>query len=245
MNTTEEEEHGVNPDVSSFSLSDCTSQEALKKYRVADLKLLLQARGLSKEGRKDDLVKRLWEWAQAEEALKLADEDFEESQVKKIEGVEKQPAESITAIKKAAPVIEVPKQEPKKVVTPVSTVKESAVPLPSAKAVVSKEEDKRDSSQDKLQARKDRFGPVETEGAKAKARAERFGTVDEETKRQRREERFGHDSSMSKSGKEVDEEMMKKMRERQARFGETTSKILARTEEQEAKRRRMERFGGN
>ena len=85
MNTTEEEDHNVNPDVSSFSLSDCTSQDALKKYRVADLKSLLQARGLSKEGRKDDLVKRLWEWAQAEEALKLADEDFEDTQIKKVE----------------------------------------------------------------------------------------------------------------------------------------------------------------
>ena len=242
MNTTEEEEHSVNPDVSSFSLSDCTSQEALKKYRVADLKALLQARGLSKEGRKDDLVKRLWEWAQAEEALKLADEDFEEAQVKRVEVAKGQPSEQVAA-KKAVPVTEVPKQEPRKVVAPITAVKQDAAPLPSVKSPVNKEGGKKDLDQDKLQARRDRFGPVETGDSKLKARAERFGIVDEQTKRQQRQERFGGSAALSKSKMVVDEEMIKRMKERQARFGETTSKVLLKTEEQEAKRRRMERFG--
>jgi hypothetical protein len=243
MNTTEEDDHAINPDVSSFSLSDCTSQDALKKYRVADLKSLLQARGLSKEGRKDDLVKRLWEWAQAEEALKLADEDFDDSQAKEVEATKKQPAEPAVS-KKVAPVSEVPKQEIKKVTTPTTTPKQDIVQSPVLKSPANREGAGDSLTEGKMQARVDRFGPVETQGTKLKARAERFGIVDEKSKKQQRQERFGGaSSSKSKSQPVVDEETLRKMKERQARFGETTSKVLLKTEEQEAKRRRMEKFG--
>lgn len=242
MNTTEEDDHVVNPDVSSFSLSDCTSQDALKKYRVADLKSLLQARGLSKEGRKDDLVKRLWEWAQAEEALKLADEDFDDTQAKKIEPTTKQPEPASS--KKVAAVSEAPNQVTKTVTTPTTTIKQVIVQSPTLKSPANKEEVKDNLAENKMQARADRFGPVETQGTKLKARAERFGIVDEKVKKQQRQERFGSaGSSKSNSQPVVDEETLKRMKERQARFGETTSKVLLKTEEQEAKKRRMEKFG--
>ena len=174
--TEDEDPHHHHPTASNFSLSSCTSMDYLRAFRVADLRLLLAARGLSKDGRKEDLVKRMWEWAEAEVAM------AEEEQAEQAKTLDIKPAPSDPAL-------------------------------------------------NRLEERERRFGPVDP----MTWRARRFG-LNQDERLESRKKRF--------SSADINPDSLEVMKRRAERFGETVSKKLRRLESQEAKEKRVQRFGG-
>lgn len=220
-----------------FNLNDCTSVEYLRHFRVADLKQLLNARGLSSTGKKEDLVLRMWEWVQAEEALR--------------EDEEQVPAQQSSA----APPVHSPRCDSKLVEGKPPAVKEANVSDNIKSPVAPKNEGKITNASDESTSTTSSTVSLSSSShgdlaeLKLEERAERFISP-QEFKRRQRAARFGlelkeelsDDSGpVAKKARnfisgEGDDSLPRESRD-------PVAPVLMNTEQLERVRARMERFG--
>lgn len=266
------EDTSHSPSVLPFSLTTCPTPDSLRRFRVTELRTLLSSRALNTAGKKDELIKRLWESVQAEQVVQAMDQEEEKehaisgsstgitNEAGKGAKERKLGEETAQEIKKnVLPAFKIPPAGKPSVLPhakPATTSPETAAaPVTSAKAV---------DEEQKKEARAQRF--ISETDVKKQARAERFGVSstkdeghdipigddDESRKKKLRTDRFGESLSSSspsnsKANKKtaLDTESLAKLRERQARFGETSSRALARYEAEEVKQKRAERFASS
>jgi len=206
----------------------------VSSMKAADLKKELKARGLSVDGKKNELQERLLE------ALEAAEDDVDEETEKSLlEGGS--PAKKGTkrvSISSAAPQVKVFKRDG-----------DEAAPSDAEKTPQEKRAERFGitavSSDAAKAARAARFGIVDPVAKKAE-RAARFGIVDSGSaeKKAARAARFGTTKSSEPNvtineHKKVDIEQLKA---RAARFGEISSKTLKKASLLEKKQERAERF---
>nr|XP_045620644.1 SAP domain-containing ribonucleoprotein-like isoform X2 [Procambarus clarkii] len=241
----------------------------LSKMKVADLKKELKSRGLSVAGNKTELIERLQE-AIGSGNVELGqvegdDEDFDEEEILGGEDMDaaelgkltpqeeeaalggnirvrdeaallEQPEKKKISLKRSAPPLEPP---PTTVVEaaetenePPASQEEEKGPDESASA---KKIIKLDSGSEKnaIETRAERFGIPMTEEARRLARAARFGTATNGATVNKKPAKL----SMETGGTDVE-----KLKARAERFGEVTSKSLAKVSELEKLKVRQERF---
>lgn len=212
-------------------------------WKVADLKAQLKAKGLPVSGNKQDLIERL-----QSSLLDDGDDLLDQDDSMTAEAILKAEQElKVTAaapkINRAGPVIaEAEPAEPVPVVTkpdakPPGKENDPANTTPTkVRAVNAVTSPEAEQSDEKLKARADRFGGVQSDDAKKAARAARFGLGG-----------GGGGGGGAAGGNKklgeapaVDPDTLKKRAER---FGGSVSSSLKNIEVQEAIKRRQERFG--
>ncbi|XP_070566781.1 SAP domain-containing ribonucleoprotein-like isoform X2 [Ptychodera flava] len=197
----------------------------VKKLKVAELRKLLQEKGLDSKGNKAELVERLQEHISAngttedEEDVLGPDEEEEEEEEGEEEKIEKTNETGETSPEKPT-VIKI-STEIKPVTSPVAKVKPSII---STEGLTEAE---------KIAKRAQRFGAPVSADAKKAARAERFGIANQQSKT----------SSIKSGSTSVSVGDLDKIRKRAERFGESVSSTAVKLEEVERKKRRLERFG--
>nr|ACO10448.1 Nuclear protein Hcc-1 [Caligus rogercresseyi] len=233
-------------------MSEFDSDMDINSMKVTDLKKELRKRGLSAEGKKQELLERLLlddsrsksgveEILGEEEADNLLNAEDEALGAEKDENLSPEPPKKKVAINRDINI-------PSITTTPVEG---------SESEVAKKESDSKLSDEDRSQARKEPFGSEEVAGEvavedKKAARAARFGLPPPDmNKLKQRSERFGQVNS-SAVKKMEDAEKIKK---RQERFGVVTAasqkgskavpKAVLDPAEEEKRRKRAERFGLN
>ncbi|XP_071542580.1 SAP domain-containing ribonucleoprotein isoform X1 [Panulirus ornatus] len=243
----------------------------LSKMKVADLKKELKARGLSVTGNKNELVERLQEALDSDGNVPLGtvegdDEDFDEEEILGGDDMDAAELGKLTPQEEEAALVGtirvrdesslLEQTEKKKI-----SLKRSEPPLPAAPAaaepaaennppaVQEEEKEEEDSASAKkiikldtatekpgIEARAERFGIPMTEEARKQARAARFEQTTNGAKIIRKPAKL----SMETGGTDVE-----KLKARAERFGEVTSKSLAKLSELEKLKSRQERFGAS
>jgi len=206
----------------------------LSKMKVADLKKELKARGLSVDGKKNELQERLAEALEADGSVLEgpdgdgeADVDEEELLGEDAGGEVDESTEKELlgqAAKRPAPPVDV--------ISPNKKVCKLAKPAEEEAAVDSDKPEEEKTPQEK---RAERFGIPASDLAKKSARAERFGIV-EKVKEQKGNKRA---PKLDMTTGSTD---LEKLKARAERFGEVNSKTLKKVSELEKKKERAERF---
>ena len=210
--------------------------ESLSALRVVDLRDRLRKRGLKTGGGKSELVSRLWEDMNKEEAEPEA--PAKTTEVKKTTTTTKTKTEKKAATAKPAPSKE------KKTVPPADSkpadTKESQLKRAARLGLPVKSDSNGTTSAEVLGSGSTAAVEAIPESKKKKVRAERFQTA--EYRLQQRKERFGEEAFMTEA-----EKIAKRRRERFGLPDEPTKKRplpeKSLSEQEEKKRRRLERFG--
>eukprot|EP00730_Choanoeca_flexa_P006046 TRINITY_DN12072_c0_g3_i2.p1 TRINITY_DN12072_c0_g3~~TRINITY_DN12072_c0_g3_i2.p1 ORF type:complete len:256 (+),score=83.34 TRINITY_DN12072_c0_g3_i2:17-784(+) len=229
------------------------SEAEIKKLKVNELKQLLQAAGLSTDGLKADLVKRLSEYYAEEQSLLAEAEDDNEAATVD-DTLAEETVETETATKSAEPSTENSEAKEAPALTTAAAT--------TAAATASTDKPKDATSTEARLARAQRFGiSTATSKDQKEARAKRFGITKadkkaESDKKATRAERFGTGNGSNnnnqggkrqqkkKSGPNLAKlsvEDIEKLKRRAEKFGdqETLDKIAA----QAAVIERKKRFG--
>jgi len=196
----------------------------VSSMKAADLKKELKARGLSVDGKKNELQERL------QEALAAAEEDVDEETEKSLlegKGTPKKTPNKRVSISSAAPEVKIFKRDSDAAATDEEKTPQEKRAERFGIASL--------SADAKKAARAARFGIVDPAEKKA-ARAARFGIVDEAEKKAARAAKFGT------GPKKVTPEDIEQLKARAARFGEISSKTLKKASLLEKKKERAERF---
>merc|ERR1711874_531810 len=174
----------------------------LSKMKVADLKKELKQRGLSVEGKKNELVDRLQEALAADGSVLGAPDDDDE--------IDEQTEQALLQGKSPAG-----KKRQSGVPLDVISPDKKVVKLGKAAPVVS---DKPDSEKTAQEKRAERFGMPVNDASLKDARAARFGIVPAASKGGNKR---APKLDMTTGGTDIE-----KMKARSARFGEVSSKTL-------------------
>lgn len=194
----------------------------LSKMKVADLKKELKNRGLSVEGKKNELQERLQEALAADGSVLGAPDDEEEIDEQTEDALLQ--GKSPAAAKKRASAVPIDVISPDKKVVKLG---QAAAPVVS---------DKPDSEKTAQEKRAERFGLPVADSALKDARAARFGIVASAPKA------AGGNKKAPKLDMTTGSTDIEKLKSRAARFGETSSKTLKKVETLEKKKERAERF---
>lgn len=262
--TESEEDH------STFSPTTHTTLEAIRRLRVVELRSALVSRGLSSTGKKEELVVRLWEWMQAEEALREDEASTGDSAAAPLSGSKKTDTDENGAVSfnndtNVAEKNKTSKGQSEKVAI-------NAVSNNGGGSDGSLFADKKEVPQSSLSSSSSGDADISVDSLRLKERAARFGVTpaslssstsallatslsnDSSFNNNSNNRRGSRDydsatasvkmgqSSDAISAVQLDEAELERMRKRQARFGCTTSKLLEQAEAQAAFHKRQERF---
>ncbi|CAL4156039.1 unnamed protein product [Meganyctiphanes norvegica] len=199
----------------------------LSKMKVADLKKELKARGLSVDGKKNELQERLAEALAADgSALGAPAEDGADDEEEEIDAATEE-----ALLAQATPKAGAKRPAPK--VDAISPGKK-VIKLGQAAAPKTEETPKTDEEKTAQEKRAERFGLGPTDQTKKDARAARFGIVESATKTNNKR---APKLDMTTGSTDIE-----KLRARAERFGEVSSKTLKKVAVLEKKKERAERF---
>jgi len=198
--------------------------------KVADLKKELKARGLSADGKKNELQERLAEALAADGSVLGGpgeDDDVDEEEL--LGDDEEGDVDAKTEQELLGKAAKRPAATPIDVISPDKKVCKLGKPAAEEKPA----SDKPEAEKTAQEKRAERFGLPASDVSKKSARAERFGIVEKEKKTNKRAPKL----DMTTGSTDIE-----KLKARSERFGEVSSKTLKKVSELEKKKERADRF---
>lgn len=191
----------------------------LNKMKIADLKRELQLRGQKVSGNKQDLIQRLQQYLEEHEGAEVEDDDaaiFEEEE-EEGEAVEEENEEKLE--------------------------EESDPPEKEDLAPAVEEEEQKNPLEEEKTVTEVKLSKDMTEEEKKAARAKKFGLkaneLSDAARLENRSKRFGTQSACGSGSVDT-----AKLKSRAERFGVVVSETLSKTDQEEKKLKRQQRFGG-
>jgi len=206
----------------------------LSKMKVADLKKELKARGLSADGKKNELQERLAEALAADGSVlggPAEDGDVDEEEL--LGDDEEGDVDATTEQELLGQAAKRPAPTPIDVISPDKKVCKLGKPAEEEKPVSDKPEEEK-TAQEK---RAERFGLPVSDQSKKSARAERFGIIEKPEKAGKPNSKRAPKLDMTTGSTDIE-----KLKARSERFGEVSSKTLKKVSELEKKKERADRF---